>query len=111
LTAATGIVLVAVLFAFNPAFRGAISNAVQLICPWLSSADAILLFYSFLFLAYVLIVELWIWLHRIRIFLRLDTLEYLSGLYRLTPRSEASEGLNEVKPIVDSGRWRGDQYR
>jgi hypothetical protein len=86
LMAGTSIVLSADVFAFNQAFRGATSNAVQLICPWLSSSDAILLFYSMLFLVYVLVMELWIWLHRIRIYLRLDTLEYLSGLYRLTPR-------------------------
>jgi hypothetical protein len=84
--AGTSIVFSADVFAFNQAFRGATSNAVQLICPWLSSSDAILLFYSMLFLVYVLVMELWIWLHRIRIYLRLDTLEYLSGLYRLTPR-------------------------
>jgi hypothetical protein len=107
----TGMVVAADVFAFNSAFRGATSNAVQLICPWLSSPDAILLFYSLLVLAYVLVMELWIWLHRIRIFLRLDTLDYLSGLYLLTPRSQASDGLNGAKPIVDTSRWGDDGFR
>jgi len=80
------IVVVADLLAFNHSFREATASAVQIICPWLPSADAIPLFYSMLFLLYVLVMEIWIWVHRIQINVRLDTLEYLNGRYQLTPR-------------------------
>ncbi len=86
LMAGAAIVMAVDVFAFNQAFREAIGSAVQIICPWLSSADAISLSYSVLFFLYVLVMELWLWLHRIRMYLRLDTLEYLNGLYHLTPR-------------------------
>jgi hypothetical protein len=86
LMAGAAIVTATDVFAFNQAFREAIGSTVQIICPWLSSADAISLSYSVLFLLYVLVMELWLWLHRIRMYLRLDTLEYLNERYRLTPR-------------------------
>jgi len=80
------IVTVADMLAFNHAFRETTASAVLIICPWLSSSAAISLFYALLFLLYVLLMELWIWVHRIQIHVRLDTLEYLNGLYQLTPR-------------------------
>lgn len=49
-------------------------------------AEAALLFYSALFLLYVLPMELWLWGHRIRMHLRLDSLEHLNDRYHLTPR-------------------------
>jgi hypothetical protein len=86
LAAGAAIVIAADVFAFNRAFREATADAVQMICPWLSSGDAALLFYSALFLLYVLLMELWLWSHRIRMYLRLDTLEHLNDRYHLTPR-------------------------
>jgi hypothetical protein len=86
LAAGAAIVIAADVFAFNRAFRQATADAVQMICPWLSSGDAALLFYSSLFLLYVLLMELWLWSHRIRMYLRLDTLEHLNDRYHLTPR-------------------------
>jgi hypothetical protein len=86
LMAGATIVIVADVFAFNQAFRETTARGVQIICPWLSTSDAIPLFYSMLFLLFVLITELWIWLRRVRIYVRLDALEYLNGLYHLTPR-------------------------
>jgi hypothetical protein len=80
------IVIAADAFAFNQAFREAVASAVQFMCPWLSSRDAISLSYSVVFLLYVLVMELWLWLHRVRMYLRLHTLEYLNGRYHLTPR-------------------------
>jgi hypothetical protein len=86
LMAGAAIVITADVLAFNRAFREATASAVQIICPWLSSSDATLLFYSMLFLLYVLLMEVWLWVRRIRLHVRLDTLEYLNGLYQLTPR-------------------------
>jgi hypothetical protein len=80
------IVIAADTFAFNQAFREALASTVQIICPWLSLKDAVSLSYSVLFLLYVLVMELWLWLRRIRMYFRLDMLEYLNGLYHLTPR-------------------------
>ncbi len=80
------IVIAADAFAFNQAFQEAVASAVQFMCPWLSSRDAISLSYSVVFLLYVLVMELWLWLHRVRMYLRLHTLEYLNERYHLTPR-------------------------
>jgi len=80
------IVVVADMLAFDHAFRETTASTVQIVCPWLSLSDAIPLFYSMLFLLYVLVMEVWIWVHRIQIQVRLDTLEYLNGRYHLTPR-------------------------
>ncbi|MGA7810030.1 hypothetical protein, partial [Bradyrhizobium sp.] len=80
------IVIGADVFAFNQASQEVTAGAVRTICPWLSSGDAILLSYSVVFLVYVLVIESWLWLNRIRTYLRLDTLEYLNGLYHLSPR-------------------------
>lgn len=80
------IVIGADVFAFNQAFQEMTASAVQIICPWLSSSEAILLSYSLIVLLYVLVMESWLWLNRIRTYLRLDTLEYLNGRYHLTPR-------------------------
>jgi hypothetical protein len=86
LTAGAIIVIAVDVFAFNQAFREALGSAVRFIFPWLSSSDSISLSYSLLFLVYVLVMELWLWLRRIRMYFRLDTLEYLNGRYHLTPR-------------------------
>jgi hypothetical protein len=80
------IVIAADVFAFSQAFQEVTASAVQIICPLLSSDDAILLSYSLVFLVYVLAMESWLWLNRVRTYLRLDTLEYLNRLYHLTPR-------------------------
>ena len=49
LAVGAAIVIAADLFAFNQAFREVTASAVQAICPWLSTRDAITLFYSILF--------------------------------------------------------------
>ena len=86
LAVGAAIVIAADLFAFNQAFREVTASAVQAICPWLSTRDAITLFYSILFFLYVLLMELWIWWHRIQLYLRLNTFEALNERYHLTPR-------------------------
>jgi hypothetical protein len=80
------ILIVTDVFAFNSAFREATASVVLMLCPWLSSSDAIPLFYSMLFFLYVLVMELWVWMHRVHIYVRLETLDYLNALYHLTPR-------------------------
>jgi hypothetical protein len=82
----TIIVLTADVFSFNQAFRDASANVVQIICPWLSSGEAASIFYSSLVLLFVVAMEMWHWLLRIRTYLRMDTLEHLHTSYRLVPR-------------------------
>ena len=80
------ILIVVDAFAFNSAFREATVGVILMLCPWLSPSDAIPLFYSMLFLLYVSVMEFWLWMHRVHIYVRLETLDYLNGLYHLTPR-------------------------
>jgi hypothetical protein len=86
-------VITADLFAFNRAFQEATANAVQIICPWLSAGDSIFLSYSVFFLLYVLVMESWLWLNRLQVYLRVLALEYLNGLYHLTPRQNGTASL------------------
>jgi hypothetical protein len=81
-----GMVGVADLFSFNHAFQNIVVRGMQNVFPWLSSTDAGSFFYSALFLIYVVVMESWLWFHRIRLYARLGTLDYLSGTYQLTPR-------------------------
>lgn len=80
------VVIVADALVFNQAFRDAFGSAVQIICPWLSAVDAVTLAYSLFFLLYVLVMELWLWSYRMRLYIRLETMEYLDKLYQLYPR-------------------------
>jgi hypothetical protein len=82
----TLIVLTADLFAFSESFRDASTSVAHVICPWLSLEETASLFYSFLVLLFVIVMEIWHWLLRVRTNVRVDTLEYLQRSYRLEPR-------------------------